>query len=94
MDQNLFVCNYRAYFPIDNDDGSNAYVQTRNFLLWGGAKNLMGCESIETISRPHPHQRILTVTATNRAHCDPHNRPTQITRPSSATTSSTSTTRP
>ena len=42
MDQNLFVCNYRAYFPIDNDDGSNAYVQTRNFLLWGGAKNLMG----------------------------------------------------
>jgi len=42
MDQNLFVCNYRAYFPIDNDDGSNAYVQTRNFLVWGGAKNLMG----------------------------------------------------
>jgi hypothetical protein len=42
MDQNLFVCNYRAFFPIDNDDGSNAYVQTRNFLLWGGAKNLMG----------------------------------------------------
>ena len=42
MDQNLFVCNYRAFFPIDNDDGSNAYVQTRNFLLWGGAKSLMG----------------------------------------------------
>ena len=42
MDQNCFINNYRAYFPIDNDDGSNAYVQTRNLLLWGGAKNLMG----------------------------------------------------
>jgi hypothetical protein len=42
MDQNLFTCNYRAYYPIDNDDGSNAYIQTRNFLLWGGAKSLMG----------------------------------------------------
>ena len=42
MDQNLFICNYRAYYPIDNDDGSNSYVQTRNVLLWGGSKNLMG----------------------------------------------------
>ena len=42
MDQNLFICNYRAFYPIDNDDGSNSYVQTRNVLLWGGAKNLMG----------------------------------------------------
>ena len=42
MDRNLFVCNYRAYFPIDNDDGSNGYVQTNNFLLWGGSKTLMG----------------------------------------------------
>jgi hypothetical protein len=24
MDRNLFTCNYRAYFPIDNDDGENA----------------------------------------------------------------------
>ena len=42
IDQNLFVNNYNSYFPIDNDDGSNAYVVTRNLLLWGGAKNLMG----------------------------------------------------
>jgi hypothetical protein len=42
MDRNLFICNYRAYFPIDNDDGSNSYVQTNNFLLWGGSKTLMG----------------------------------------------------
>ena len=42
MDRNLFICNYRAYFPIDNDDGSNGYVQTNNFLLWGGTKTLMG----------------------------------------------------
>jgi len=42
MDRNLFVCNYRAYFPIDNDDGSNSYLQTNNFLLWGGSKTLMG----------------------------------------------------
>ena len=42
MNQNLMICNYNAFFPIDNDDGSNAYVQTRNFLLWGGAKSLMG----------------------------------------------------
>jgi hypothetical protein len=42
MDRNLFVCNYRAFFPIDNDDGSNGYIQTNNFLLWGGTKTLMG----------------------------------------------------
>jgi len=42
MDRNLFTCNYRAYFPIDNDDGSNSYLQTNNFLLWGGSKTLMG----------------------------------------------------
>ena len=42
MDRNLFTCNYRGYFPIDNDDGSNGYVQTNNFLLWGGSKTLMG----------------------------------------------------
>lgn len=42
MDRNLFTCNYRAYFPTDNDDGSNSYVQTNNFLLWGGSKTLMG----------------------------------------------------
>jgi hypothetical protein len=42
IDQNLFVNNYNSFFPVDNDDGSNAYVVSRNFFLWGGAKNLMG----------------------------------------------------
>ena len=39
---NLLVSNYRSIFAVDNDDGSNAYVITRNVLLWSGAKNLMG----------------------------------------------------
>lgn len=42
LDHNLFLSNYRSYYPIDNDDGSNTYLQTENFLLWGGAKSLMG----------------------------------------------------
>jgi hypothetical protein len=42
LDQNLFVNNYLSYFPVDSDDGSNAYIVSRNFLLWGGVKNLMG----------------------------------------------------
>jgi hypothetical protein len=42
LDQNLFLCNYRSIFAVDNDDGSNAYMLTSNFLIWSGAKNLMG----------------------------------------------------
>lgn len=42
LDQNLFVANYHAVVPIDHDDGSNGYLDTRNVLLWGGTKNLMG----------------------------------------------------
>jgi hypothetical protein len=40
--QNLFLSNYKSIFAIDNDDGSNGYVVTRNLLLWSGAKSLMG----------------------------------------------------
>lgn len=36
------MCNYHCTLPIDNDDGSNAYVETNNWLLWGGTKSLMG----------------------------------------------------
>jgi hypothetical protein len=42
LDQNLFVANYHTVVPIDHDDGSNGYLDTRNVLLWGGTKNLMG----------------------------------------------------
>jgi len=28
--------------PIDHDDGSAHFIDTRNALLWGGTKNLMG----------------------------------------------------
>ena len=42
MDRNLLTCNYHCVVPIDNDDGSNTYVETNNVLLWGGSKSLMG----------------------------------------------------
>ena len=40
--QNLFINNYHSFFPIDNDDGSNNYFETQNFLLWGGSKDYLG----------------------------------------------------
>ena len=42
LDRNLLVCNYHCVVPIDNDDGSNGYIETNNWLLWGGTKSLMG----------------------------------------------------
>lgn len=39
-----FVANYHAVVPIDHDDGSCRFVDTRNVLIWGGTKNLMGYE--------------------------------------------------
>ena len=39
---NLFVANYYSIVGIDNDDGSSAYDNTDNVLLYGGSKNLMG----------------------------------------------------
>ena len=39
--QNLFMNNYHFSSPIDNDDGSNNYIETQNFLLWGGSKDYL-----------------------------------------------------
>ena len=33
LDRNLFVSNYFALAPVDNDDGSNGYIETNNWLL-------------------------------------------------------------
>jgi hypothetical protein len=46
LDRNLLVCNYHCVVPIDNDDGSNGYVISNNFLLWGGTKSLMGYNKV------------------------------------------------
>ncbi len=42
INRNFLVSNYFADFPIDNDDGSAYWVETNNFLLYGGSKSLMG----------------------------------------------------
>ena len=42
IDSNFFVANYNALAAIDNDDGSNGYIVTNNWLLYAGTKNLMG----------------------------------------------------
>ena len=40
--RNLFISNYHSTWPIDHDDGSNAYYDANNLLAWGGAKNYLG----------------------------------------------------
>jgi hypothetical protein len=42
LSSNLFVNNYHSSWPIDHDDGSNAYLVQGNFLLWGGSKQYLG----------------------------------------------------
>jgi hypothetical protein len=39
--RNFFVSNYHSTWPIDHDDGSNAYRDENNMLAWGGAKNYL-----------------------------------------------------
>lgn len=34
--RNLFYNNFHSTWPIDHDDGSNAYLDTYNLLIWGG----------------------------------------------------------
>ena len=40
--RNMVMCNYQCTWPIDHDDGSNAYNDTYNVLMYGGAKNFLG----------------------------------------------------
>ena len=39
---NLFINNYHSVWPIDHDDGSCYYLDTLNFLVYGGYKNYLG----------------------------------------------------
>ena len=39
ISRNFFINNYHSTWPIDHDDGSNSFLDTFNFLPWGGAKN-------------------------------------------------------
>jgi hypothetical protein len=48
------MCNYHCTLAIDNDDGSNAYVGTNNFLLWAGTKSLMGYDKHFIVSTSGP----------------------------------------
>lgn len=40
--QNFFINNYHSTWPIDHDDGSCYYYDTKNFLVYGGYKNYLG----------------------------------------------------
>jgi hypothetical protein len=39
---NFVLTNYHQSWPLDHDDGSNAYNDTSNFLVWGGSKQYLG----------------------------------------------------
>ena len=39
---NFFIGNYHSAWPIDHDDGSSYYINTYNFLVYGGHKNHLG----------------------------------------------------
>ena len=39
---NFLITNYRSVWPLDHDDGSCYWVDTNNFLVYGGFKNNYG----------------------------------------------------
>jgi hypothetical protein len=39
---NFIINNYHAVWPIDHDDGSQYFTDTRNFMVYGGSKNFLG----------------------------------------------------
>jgi hypothetical protein len=39
---NFLINNYHSVWPIDHDDGSCYYLDTENFLIYGGYKNYLG----------------------------------------------------
>ena len=42
INQNFILSNYHAKWPIDHDDGSCYYLDTYNFIVYGGFKNYLG----------------------------------------------------
>jgi len=40
--KNFIINNYHAVWPIDHDDGSQHFVDTSNFLVYGGFKTYLG----------------------------------------------------
>ena len=43
---NFFINHYHSRWPIDHDDGSCYYLDTLNFLVFGGYKNFLGHSKI------------------------------------------------
>jgi hypothetical protein len=44
--QNFLINNYHSTWPIDHDDGSCYYLDTYNFMVYGGFKNYLGHSKI------------------------------------------------
>ncbi len=40
--QNFLIANYYSLYPIDHDDGSAYYYDTKNFNIYGGFKDYLG----------------------------------------------------
>ena len=62
---NYVITNYHSIYPLDHDDGSCYWVDTNNFLVYGGYKNHIGHSKVtknNTYVRPdaiHYHNREL-----------------------------------
>ena len=46
INQNFLINNYHSTWPIDHDDGSCYYLDTYNFMVYGGFKNFLGHSKI------------------------------------------------
>ena len=44
--RNFIISNYHSTFPLDHDDGSCYYLDTYNFMVYGGFKNYLGHSKI------------------------------------------------
>ena len=44
--RNFLISNYHSTFPLDHDDGSCYYLDTYNFMVYGGFKNFLGHSKI------------------------------------------------
>ena len=42
LTRDFFINNYHSMWPIDHDDGSCYYLDTYNYLVYGGYKNYLG----------------------------------------------------